>query len=335
MNQLTRREFLQRAAMLGLSASAVAVLDGCGILPGTTPTPKIFRIGQLSLNSAAAEAANAEGLRQGLRELGYVEGQNIVMEKRYADGRVERLPDLAAELVALKVDVIVTGGPLTALPIKQVTSTIPIVFTGAIDPVGNGLVSSLAHPGGNITGSAIVEVAGKQLELLKAAIPGISRVALIWLRGAIFSPQLAVNEARALGIQLQLLELKSPGDIEDLLAAAIRERAEALLERGGGILANRRQQFVELVAQHRLPAMHVLRSYVDIGGFMYYGVNFADLYRRATATYVDKILKGAKPADLPVEQPTKFEFVINLKTAKALGLTIPQSVLAQATEVIQ
>ncbi len=331
---LTRRDFLRAATTLSLSYAALALLDGCGIFPAPTPTPaKVFRIGYLSGNAASTDTANFEALRQGLRELGYIEGQNIVIEMRFADGYNERVPDLAAELIRLNVAVIATGfsGEIV-LAIKQVSSTIPIVFAGGVDLVEQGFVASLAHPGGNITGAANIDLTGKQLELLKQALPGISRVAVIWQNPSTRSA--ALDAAPALGLQLQLLELKSPDDIENLLIAAIREHADALLAKGGSILASRRPQFVELVAQSRLPAMYNFRSYVDIGGLMYYGVNLADLFRRA-ATYVDKILKGAKPADLPVEQPTRFEFVINLKTAKALGLTIPQAVLAQATEVIQ
>ncbi len=335
-HRLTRREFLQRAAMLGLSASAVALLDGCGILPGSTPMPtKVFRIGVISGGTRdAAVTQRIEALRQGLRELGYVEGENINIEYRFAEGRAERFPDLVAQLITLKVDVLVVVGSSLALVAKQATSTIPIVFVQAPDPVGIGLVASLAHPGGNATGlGSGFNLTGKQLQLLKDAIPTISRVAYFW-EGQFTDTREAQDAARALGLQLQALLISSPDDIEGAIQAAIRERADALLVYGGPRMGSRRPQFMELVAKSRMPAIFNLRDYVDLGGLMFYGQNLLnDWYR--TATYVDKILKGAKPADLPVENPTKFDFVINLKTAKELGLTIPQSVLTQATEVIQ
>ncbi len=335
MNAITRREFLQRAAILGLSATMIALLDGCSILPGSTPTPKVFRIGVISgATRDAAVAQRIEAFRQGLRELGYVEGQNIIIEYRFAEGRAERYPVFAAEFVQLPVDVIVAVGDIAVI-VKQATSTIPIVFLQTSDPVGVGLVESFAHPGGNITGLTSGQnlgITGKQLQLLKEAIPSITRVAIFWESAALFSQaQLA---ARALGIPLQSLQVTTPDDIERLLEAVTQEHAEALLVQSGPRLASRRPQFMELLAKSRLPAIFNLRDYVDDGGLMFYGRNLLNDWYRA-ATYVDKILKGAKPGDIPVENPTKFDFVINLKTAKTLGLTIPQSVLAQATEVIR
>ena len=283
-----------------------------------------------------------EAFRQGLRDLGYVEGRNLVIEYRDAEGKVERLPALAAELVALKVDVIVASGTLAALAAKQATRTLPIVFSPAADPVASGLVTSLARPGGNVTGLSLLnsELVGKWLEQLKQAIPGVSRVAVLWQPGA-FGERTekdmlkgAEVAARALGVQLQFVEARGPEDFDRAFSDMTRARAGALTVLGSTMFVSERRRLVDLAAKNRLPAVYNVREFVDAGGLMSYGPNLADLFRRA-ATYVDKILKGAKPGDLPVEQPTKFELVINLKTAKALGLTIPQSVLVRADEVIQ
>jgi len=282
-----------------------------------------------------------EGFRQGLRDLGYVEGRNVVIEFRDAEGKLERLPALAAELVALKVDVIVVGGTVAALAAKQATRTLPVVFVSAIDPVTDGLVTSLARPGGNVTGlSALApELVGKRLELLKQAVPGVSQVAVLWQPGALGERterdlrKEAEVAARALGVRLQFVEARGPDDFDRAFSDMTKARAGALTVLGSTMLINERRRLVDLAAKNRLPAVYGLREYVDAGGLMCYGPNNADMSRRA-ATYVDKILKGAKPGDLPVEQPTKFELVINLKTAKALGLTIPPSLLQRA-EVIQ
>jgi putative ABC transport system substrate-binding protein len=283
-----------------------------------------------------------DGFRQGMRDLGYVEGRNFVLEFRDAEGKLERLPALAAELVALKVDVIMVGGTLAALAAKQATTTIPIVFASAVDPVADGLVTSLARPGGNVTGlSALApELAGKRLELLKQAVPGVGRVAVLWQPGGF--GERTVNDlrreadvaARALGVRLQFFEARGPDDFDRAFSDMANARASATTLLGGTMFLIERRRLVDLAAKNRLPAVYGLREYVDAGGLMSYGPNNADLFRRA-ATYVVKILKGAKPGDLPVEQPTKFELVINLKTAKALGITIPQSVLGRADEVIQ
>jgi putative ABC transport system substrate-binding protein len=302
---------------------------------------KIARIGFLVLNMAAA-AHPPEAFRQGLRDLGYVEGRNVVIEYRDAEGKPERLPALAAELVALKVDVILAAGETHALAAKQATKTIPIVFAVAADPVASGLVTSLARPGGNVTGLSVLapELVGKCLEQLKQAVPGVSRVAVLWQPGGHGERtdkdmrKEAEVAARALGVRLQLVEARGPADLDRAFSDMTKARAGALTVLPSAMLFTERRRLADLAARNRLPAVYPAREYVDAGGLMAYGANVADLFRRA-ATYVDKILKGAKPPDLPVEQPTKFELVINLKTAKALGLTIPQSLLQRADEVIQ
>jgi len=269
-----------------------------------------------------------------------VEGQNIAIEYRWAEGRFERLPDLAAELVRLKVDVIVSVVTQASLAAKNATRTIPIVMVAAGDPLGSGLVASLARPGGNVTGpsSMYAELAGKQLELLKETVPKVSRVAVLWNpANAVWQAQmLRATEvaARALGLQLQLLEARGPDELEGAFAAMTRERASALLVQVDVIFALHARRLADLAAKRHLPAMYGSREHVEAGGLMSYAPNIPDLFRRA-ATYVDKILKGAKPADLPVEQPTRFELIINLKTAKALGLTIPPSLLVRADQVIE
>jgi len=304
---------------------------------------KVARIGYLATNRAASPHQLNEAFRQGLRDLGYVEGRNVVIEYRDAEGKSERLPALAAELGALKVDVIVTAaGTLPALAAKRATRTIPIVSIGVGDAVTSGLVTSLARPGGNVTGSSLLfpELVGKCLEQLKQAVPGVSRVAVLWQPGAV--PERTEKNilkeaevaARALGMRPQFVEARGPADIDRAFSDMTRARAGALTVLSTPMFASERSRLVDLAAKNRLPAVYSFRLYVDSGGLMSYGSDLADLFRR-TATYVDKILKGAKPADLPVEQPTKFELVINLKTAKALGLTIPQSVLGRADEVIQ
>jgi ABC-type uncharacterized transport system substrate-binding protein len=299
---------------------------------------KIARIGYLETNLAARPHLT-EAFRQGLRDLGYVESRNVVIEYRDAEGKLERYPALAAELVALKVDVILAPNTVAALAAKQATKTLPIVFIAA-DPVASGLVTSLARPGGNVTGLSGLPLVGKRLELLTQAVPGVSRVAVLWQPGGQGerTDKDMVKEAdvaaRALGVRLQVVEARGPDDFDRAFSGMTRARADALLVLGGTMFITERRRLVDLAAKNRLPAVYQWREFVGAGGLMAYGVNTADLYRRA-ATYVDKILKGTKPADLPVEQPTKFELVINLKTAKALGLTIPQSVLGRAGEVIQ
>jgi putative tryptophan/tyrosine transport system substrate-binding protein len=300
---------------------------------------KIPRIGFLSTSSLSANAARTEAFRQGLRELGYVEGKNIVIDWRSAEGKADRLPALAAELVRLKVDIIVSSGPTATRSAYEATVTIPIVIAFDSDPVGSGFVASLARPGGNITGLSTLapEISGKLVELLKEIVPRLSRVAVLGTSTTPgYAPVLKEMElaAGALKVKLQNLDVLSPKDIETAYRAASKGRAQAVLVRGGLVLTSQRTQVVELAVKSRLPAIYNVAEFVEAGGLMTYSVSMTDLYRRA-ATYVDKILKGAKPADLPVEQPTKFELIINLKAAKQIGLTIPPNVLVRADKVIK
>jgi ABC-type uncharacterized transport system substrate-binding protein len=302
---------------------------------------EIARIGWLGANPAPGRHMR-EAFLQGLRDLGYVEGRNVVVEYRFAEGKLERYPALAAELVALKVDVIVAPITLAALAAKQATKTIPIVFAAVGDPITDGLVASLARPGGNVTGLSVLspELVGKRLEQIKQAVPGISRVAVLWQPGA--APTRTEQEmlkegevtAQALGVRPQFVEARRPADLDRAFSDMTKVRAGALTVLPGNMFFSERRRLVGLAAKNRLPAVYPSREYVDAGGYMSYAPNGADLFRRA-AIYVDKILKGAKPGDLPVEQPTTFELVINLKTAKALGLTIPPSVLGRADQVIE
>ena len=302
---------------------------------------KIARIGYLALNSGANPHLR-EAFRQGLRDLGYVEGRNVVIEYRDAEGKPERLPALATELVALKVDVIVAASTAAALAAKQATRTLPIVFPVVADPVTEALVTSLARPGGNVTGSSNLapELVGKRLEQLTQAVPGVSRVAVLWHPGNLGDLtekdmlKAAEVAARALGVRLQFFEARGQEDFNRAFLGMTRARAGALTVLASSMFFGERSHLVDLAAKNRLPAVYTSREYVDAGGLMSYGPNQAELYRRA-ATYVDKILKGAKPGDLPVEQPTKFELIINLKTAKVLGLTIPQPVLGRADQIIE
>ncbi|MGH7798986.1 MAG: ABC transporter substrate-binding protein [Candidatus Binatia bacterium] len=299
---------------------------------------KIPRIGYLI--GASFISVRSEALRQGLREFGYVEGKTIVIEWRSAEGKLDRLPALAAGLVHLKVDVIVSAGPTATRPAKEATSTIPIVMTNEGDPVGTGFVASLARPGGNITGLSTLapELSGKRIELLKEIIPKLSRVAVFGTSTRSDNAQ-SLSEvdlaAKAFGVKLQYVDVLSPKDIESAFRAASKGRAEAVLMMvSGAVYIGHRAEIVELAAKSRLPVMYRLQEDVEAGGLMFYGVHLNDLDRRA-ATYVDKILRGAKPADLPIEQPTRFEFVINLNAAKQIGLTIPPNVLARADRVIK
>jgi putative ABC transport system substrate-binding protein len=303
---------------------------------------KIARIGFLTLNMASAPHL-LEAFRQGLRDLGYVEGRDLVIEYRDAEGKPERLSALAAQLVALKVDVIFAPGTPHTLAAKQATTTVPIVFAGVSDPVTDGVVTSVARPGGNVTGLSFLatpELVGKRLELLKQAVPGVTRVAILRQPGGqgerteTDMVKAAEVAARALGVGLQFVEARGPTDFGRAFSDMTRARAGALTGMAGSMFLNERRRLVDLAAKNRLPAVYSTRDFVDAGGLMSYGPNIADSFRRA-ATYVDKILKGAKPADLPVEQPTKFELVINLKTAKALGLRIPPSLLQRSDQVIE
>ena len=299
---------------------------------------KMARIGYLGAGSRTVSPNPREAFLQGLRDLGYVEGQNFVLVDRYAEGRLERIPELVAELVGLKMDVLVAGISQAALAAKKATGTIPIVMVGA-DPVGLGLVASLARPGGNVTGLSYFNEAiiAKRLQLLKELVPWLARLAVLrnpmMAAHATFWQETEVA-ARTLGVTLQPIEVRGPDDFEGAFAAATRGNAQALIAFDDTLTFAHRPRIVALAASSRLPAMYGLRQFPDDGGLMSYGPSFVDLFRRA-ATYVDKILKGAKPADLPIEQPTKFELVINRKTANALGLTVPPTLLARADDVIE
>jgi putative tryptophan/tyrosine transport system substrate-binding protein len=302
-------------------------------------TATIARIGFLSPASPALEMRRLEAFWQRLRELGYVEGHHLALESRYAEGQYDRLPGLAAELVRLKVDIILTYAQPAIQAAQQATGTIPIVMTGNIDPVASGFVASLARPGGNITGLSLMapELVTKQLEILKEVVPTVTRVALLGNPvNAGNAPQLryAQDTARTLGLRLQPLDVRGPQDLDRAFAAMTTERAEAVIVLVDAMLLDYRTRIAHLAATYRLPAVYGLSDHAAAGGLMAYGASVLDRYRRA-ATYVDKILKGTKPADLPVEQPTTFELVINLKTAKDLGLTIPPTLLFQADEVIR
>ena len=317
--------------------AVMAVLAGYSAIVEAQQTKKVPRIG--FLGGASRDPARIEAFRQGLRELGYVEGKNIVIEYRDTEAKLDLQRALVAELVRLRVDVIVTGGATGTRAAKEATNTIPIVMTQDPDPIGNGFVASLARPGGNITGLSNLnrELSGKRLDLLKEIVPKLTRVAVV---GTSTFPGTAQNlketelAAGALGLKLQYLDILGPQDVETAFRGASKGRAEAVLGLGGGLLNSQQTKVAELAAKSRLPAIYNIREPVEAGGLMSYGVSVTDLDRRA-ATYVDKILKGAKPADLPVEQPMKFEFVINLKAAKQIGLTIPPNVLVRADKVIK
>ena len=300
---------------------------------------KVYRVGVLDFVPATSNAANLSALRQGLRELGYVEGQNLVIEYRSADGQAERFPGLAGELVRLKVDVIVTRGTPAALAAKHATQTIPIVMAASANPVGTGAVDSLAHPGGNVTGLSALgtEMQGKPIEMLRELVPQIVRVAFLFnMSNAALQANWKEAEpaARSVGLQPHLLDVRTVRDLEPAFDAAVRQRAGAVVIGLDTLTLAHRQQIVDALVRRHLPAISREREFVDAGGLMSYGVHYPDQYRRA-ATYVDKILKGARPGDLPVEQPTKFELVINMKPAKALGLTIPQTLLLRAGQIIE
>jgi putative ABC transport system substrate-binding protein len=298
---------------------------------------KIYRIGILESIPVSQNASNLDALRRGLRDLGYVEGRNLVIEYRSADGRAERFPDLASELVRLKVDLIVTRGTPAARAAKNATGTIPVVMATMGDP--RAIVASFAHPGGNITGVTTfsTELTAKRIELLKELVPNLSRVALLHNMGNPAAPpewEETKTAARSLGLQAELLDVRSQGDLGRALELAVRQHVDGLVIGADGLTQMHQQTIVDLVARNRLPASYPAREFVEAGGLTAYAVNYPDLYFQF-ASFVDKIFKGAKPGELPVEQPTKFGLVINLKTAKALGLTIPKSVLLRADQVIQ
>jgi putative ABC transport system substrate-binding protein len=303
------------------------------------PSGKVPRIGILWAYSASVVSILRDALRQGLQGLGYVEGRNILLEERWAEDRLDRLPSLAAELVRLNVDVIVTASTPAVQAAQQATKTIPIVMTLVTDPVESGVVVSLARPGGNVTGLSVMnpEISGKRLALLKEVIPKLSRVAVVW-SSSTPARRLVLSEtetaARALGVQLRAVEVRDATDFDRAFSAIARERVGALVVLPDPMFRNQQRQILDLAARNRLPAVYWARELVDAGGLMAYGPNIPDMYRQA-ATFVDRILKGIKPADLPIEQPAKFELVVNLKTAKALGLTIPQTLLIRADQVIE
>ena len=300
---------------------------------------KIPRLGYLSYGSVEIDKSLLAAFQQGLRELGYLEGKNIVIEQRYAAGQSDKLPELVAEFVRVKADVIVVTGDPAAHAAKKAATAIPIVIVTSPDPVGTGLIASLAHPGGNVTGLSDFHggVVTKRLELLKDVAPLASRIAVLLNPANPSNPiQLKDIQAAASAFRVTLisLEVKGPDDIDPAFTTVVKERAGALLVLGDRLFATHQSQIIKFAVKNRLPTIYSQRLYVEAGGLMSYGANFTDQYRRA-AIYVDKILKGAKPADLPVEQPTKFELVINLKTAKQIGLTIPQSMLDKADKVIK
>ena len=328
---------MDRRAFLG---ALTGVFAAAPLAASAQPAVKMRRIGYLVSGASSGNAPLLEALRQALRELGWVEGQNIVIEYRFAEGQFDRLPALAAGLVRLNVDIIVAAPTPAAVAARNATGTIPIVIINVGDPVGLGLIASLARPGGNVTGiswSVGLELLSKQLELLKEVVPAARRVAILSNPAnpvhALLIGDVKVA-AQSLGVQLQILEARDPNQFEAAFAAMVRERAGALVVVSDSMFSLLRARLADLEAKNRLPSMHGTRLNVEAGGLLYYGPNFADQWRRG-ATFVDKILKGAKPGDIPVEQPTKFELVINLKTAKALGLTIPQSLLLRADEVIR
>jgi ABC-type uncharacterized transport system substrate-binding protein len=328
----TRRSFL--ATLAGGCLAAPHAADA-------QPTAKVYRIGLLGGSPPKTPGGRLawEGFFQGMQELGYVEGQNILVEGRWYGERTDRLPALAAELVRLNVDVIVAGAPPAPEAARRATSTIPIVMANHSDPVGSGLAVSLAKPGKNVTGLSTLtrELVGKRLQLLREAVPGIFRVAVLW-NSTVTIQALELREAeaaaRSLKVQLQVLEARAASDFASAFSAMTKARVSGVIILTSAMFYAERRRIAELAAQNRVPAIYGVREFAEDGGLMAYGIDLRENFRRA-ATYVDKILKGAKPADLPVEQPTKFELVINLKTAKTLGLTIPQQLLSRADEVIQ
>jgi putative ABC transport system substrate-binding protein len=332
---MRRREFIK---LVGGAAAAWP------LSVNAQPSAKIPRIGLMVTGSLQSPEARVQldAFRQGLRQLGYTEGRNIAIEYRGADGRIERFPNLAAELVRLEVDLIFAANTRAALAARQATSTIPIVSAVMGDPVEDGLVASLAQPGGNVTGLTLLapELTAKRMQLLKDALPNVSRVAALWHPGAYgertMDDMLKATEsaARTLGVQLQLIEVRAAGELERAFSTMMKERAEALFLFPTPMLFLARRRIIELAATNRLPSVSQAREFVELGGLIAYGANINDLFRRSTV-YVDKILKGAKPADLPVEQPTRFELVINLKTAKTLGIDLPLGLMIRADEMIE
>ena len=323
--------------LIGLAVILTVSVALAPIALSAQPSDKIYRIGVLERTPAAINAANLEGFRQGLRALGYVEGKNLVLEYRSADGRDDRFPELAAELAQLKVDLILTRGTPAALAAKQAAGTIPVVITGVGDPVAQGIIASLARPGGNITGlsATVTEIYPKRVELLKELVPKATRIVALFNMGNPAIPRQwreVETAARSLGLQAHLLDVRKVDDLRPAFDTAKRQHADAMIVGLETLTLANAPLIVELAAKHRLPAMYASTEFV--GGLASYGVNYPDHYRRA-ATFADKIFKGAKPADLPVEQPTKLELVVNLRTARALGLAVPRTVLLQVDKVVE
>ena len=331
---MSRRRFVQRSLALG----SLGLLAGCGVpLTPWAKSPRLYRLGYLGLLTAEAAAPNLDAFRAGLRELRYVEGHTHTLEVRMAEGRAERLGELAANLVRAELDVLVTSGTEAIRAAMQATTTIPIVFAASGDPVARGFVASLARPGGNVTGITQEggEESAKRLELLKEAFPTITRVAVLWNQAVALGFRQSEVAAQALGLQVLSLEVRDPDDLDRVLAAADEGRADGLAVHGAAAFSGARaRRIMEFARQNRLPAIYATTEFAQTGGLLTYAPNIPAQFRRA-ATHVDKILKGAKPADLPVEGPTKWDFVVNFRTAQSLGLMIPQSVLQRATEVIQ
>jgi putative ABC transport system substrate-binding protein len=335
VNRGKEKDMKKKITVLTLCAMLFALCDSVG----AQQTGKVPRIGFLDSSTASGSAVLREAFRQELRKLGWIEGKNLMIEYRFAEQKPERLPELAAELVRLKVDLIVVFGGAEALAAKGATSTIPIVMTNTADPVGAGLVASLARPGGNVTGLSTLstQLNTKRLEILKDAVPKLARVGVLRQPGSAVEIQLKELRLAAQALKLKLEEIETPADAKGLESAfqtGKQTQVNAIMTTAARPFFGERKRIVELAVKYRLPAIYFQKEFVDEGGLMSYGVDFDDLYRRA-AVYVDKILKGAKPADLPVQQATKFEFVINLKAAKQIGLTIPPDVLARANKVIK
>jgi putative tryptophan/tyrosine transport system substrate-binding protein len=330
-DQLHRRDFI---TLLGGATGLAWPLKA-----GAQQSAKVPRVGFMGNSTEVLEGNLVGPFREGLRGLGYQEGQNIVIEYRWAEGKYERFPALIAELLAANVDVIVTAGTPASLAVKKATSSVPLVMIAVGEPVATGLVASLARPGGNITGVTSIspEIEGKRLELLREVVPGLSHIAVLWNAG---SPVQVIQEretriaAQALGMKTLSLGVRTLEEIEGAVATMLRERPEALFVLADRLFLHHRKRIMDFAVQHRLPGVHAYRELVEVGGLMSYGPSYADMHRRA-ATFVDKILKGATPADLPVERPVKFELVVNLKVAKALGLTLPPSILLRADEIIE
>jgi putative tryptophan/tyrosine transport system substrate-binding protein len=329
---------MKRAAVPSILVAVV--LLAVAVTAEAQQPKKVPRIGYFFASTPAATAYNIEAFRQGMRELGHVEGKTFILELRYGEGRAERFPEIARELVGLKLDMIVAASDVAIAAVKRETQTIPIVMATSNDPVATGLVASLARPGGNVTGLSSIspELSGKRLELLREVVPGLSRVAFLWnpdVRGGVLDYRETEGAASSLGLQLQAVEVVRAEDLNRAFSVVTKERAQALIVPPANPVAfGNRDQIASFVQKNKLPSMYAQREYVDAGGLMSYGPSIPDMHRRA-ATYVDKILKGRKPADLPVEQPRKFELVINLKTAKQIGVIIPPNVLARADRVIK